>query len=340
MSDPYALLAVLADGKPHRPAALAEQLHSDPDTISAQLQQLHALGLSTRPSAAHGVCLERPLELLRHDTILAAMEPRSRQLLSGLDICLDTDSSNARLRRSLQATSPPGGACLSESQSAGRGRRGRRWISPAASNIYLSIHWHYPPPAPGDQQRNRFSTLSLALSVAANRALNDIGLTDAGIKWPNDLVCDDHKIGGILIESSPWGDGGISVIAGIGVNTHIPDQHGEDIGQAWTDISRILGRPAPRNRLAARLLHHLLITLSGFADDDADDWRQDYARQDILRRRNVTITRPDGSQSHGIACGIDHNGALLINADGVIDHHLIGEASVRSTTMPAPGTPP
>ena len=326
MSDAHALLTLLADGKLHPVGAIAAQLGTDPATVSAQLQQLQALGLATRQHTAQQLGLSGPLELLDRDRIHDAMQAQSRQLLSGLDICLTTDSTNAQLRRSLGAGSRPGSACLSESQSAGRGRRGRQWLSPPASNIYLSASWYYPSAT--SSARHGFSGLSLAIAVAASQALADIGLHHSRIKWPNDLVWNDRKFGGILIESYPRGNDGLTVIVGIGINTALSDRHGNDIDQPWTDISRILGHTPPRNQLAARLLHHLLITLSGFSGSNGD-WLQGYAERDNLSGRAVTITRPDGSRHHGIARGIDSSGALRLESDGVISHHPIGEASAR-----------
>jgi len=267
-------------------------------------------------------------EPLQADLIHQAMDCRSITLLGDLDLNTETDSTNARLRRLLDSGTPLGSACLSDSQSDGRGRRGRHWVSPAGSNIYLSVAWRYAG-------STDLSGLSLALGVAAGNALEDIGLIGTGLKWPNDLVWRGRKLGGILIEafSNP---SDTTVIAGIGINTHLPKQQAEDIDQPWTDIQRILGRPVSRNQLAGRLLHHLLTTLNHFADDGLSPWLHQYAERDTLAGHAVTLTLPNGSRTHGIARGIDLHGALMIEDDRGISSHPIGEASARADACARP----
>lgn len=268
-------------------------------------------------------------EPLQADLIHQAMDCRSIALLGELDLNTETDSTNARLRRLLDCGTLPGSACLSDSQSDGRGRRGRHWVSPPGGNIYLSVAWRYA-------SSTDLSGLSLALGVAASNAIEDIGLIGSGLKWPNDLVWRSSKLGGILIEAFSNPSNRTTVIAGIGINTYLRKQQAQDIDQPWTDIQRILGRPIPRNQLAGRLLHHLLITLNHFADDGLSPWLHQYAERDTLAGHAVTLTLPNGSRTHGIARGVDLHGALMIEDDRGISSHPIGEASARANAGARP----
>jgi len=337
------LLSLLADGDDHPGDTLCRMLSTDADTLQAHIDTLWALGIEIKAepisnrlnSARKGISyrLTKPWELLDADRICDAMDPGGLALLGKLDVQLQIDSTNAHLRRSLDTGNPKGSACLSETQSAGRGRHGRTWVSPPGGNIYLSVAWHYPATV------HDLSGLSLALGVAAAHAIADIGATDIGLKWPNDLVWNDQKLGGILVELRSNRQRGHQVIAGIGINTRLAMNQAAAIDQPWTDLTRILGHPPPRNRLAGRLLQRFLDTLSGF-DGAKAEWQQEFARRDALASRAVTLTRPDGSVLHGIARGIDAHGALKMETAQGISHHPVGEASAKADHSPDHGPDP
>jgi BirA family biotin operon repressor/biotin-[acetyl-CoA-carboxylase] ligase len=354
MTDPRRLLSLLADGVKHPAAELCLALGmdgADHKTLDALIGRLRSLdiGIDEGPDTGHvpttgnGRCyrLASPLELLDAVLIRNAMDPDGQALLGDLDLQLQIDSTNARLRRSLDAatskessgTRPNGSACLSETQSAGRGRHGRSWASPPGGNIYLSLAWHYPVTVAD------LSGLSLALGVAATRAIADIGAPDIGLKWPNDLVWNDRKLGGILVELHSRQQRGHQVIAGIGINTHLTTSQAVGINQPWTDLTRILGHPPPRNRLAGRLLQRFIDTLSSFGKS-AHEWQREFARRDVLASRAVTLTQPDGSVLHGIARGIDSQGALKIETNQGVGHYPIGEAGARPDPDPEPSPKP
>lgn len=324
MSHERQLLAALADARFHLPAAITAQLDLNDGQLSRAIDAIRASGLTVEQHQQHGYRLAAPMEPLADEQILAAMEADSRQLLGTLVIELQTDSTNSQLRRMLSANACPGSACLSESQSAGRGRRGRQWIAPAGSNLMLSLSWRYPA-------NSDLSGLSPALGVAASLAVEDSGIRDIQLKWPNDLIWRDRKLGGILVELFPAANQQLSVIVGIGINVNLPPQQGTDIDQPWTDLHQISGHAVARNPLAGRLLHHLLLALQDFGMGDHSRWQQAYRQRDALVNREVTLTRPDGSRSEGIARGLNASGELLIEQKGRISSHPIGEASVRAS---------
>lgn len=321
MINESALLSLLADGSYYPHSTIAQRLGLDAHGLQQHSAQLRELGLVIETDP-RGIRLQRPLELLDPQRIRAAMGEHSRGLLDGLQVHLQIDSTNAQLRRTLDQQHSGNHACVSETQTAGRGRHGRRWTSPAGGNIYLSVSWHFPT------EVRDLSGLSLALGVAAAAAIDDLETTPIQLKWPNDLVCRDHKVGGVLIELQGRPQQGIDVIAGVGINTRLPAEQAGAIDQAWTDLERITGKPTPRNRLAGRLLHQLLETLDGFSGDQSG-WQQQFARRDALNARAITLTYPDGSRHHGTARGIDQHGALLLENDAGISSHQAGEARAR-----------
>jgi len=325
------VLAALADGGYHPPAALSTLTGLPATQIAELVGQLRQAGLPVEQHPQHGYRLAAAIEPWSTDAIRNAMGPRSTALMGQLALRLQIDSTNSELRRLLNAGAPPGSACLSESQSAGRGRRGRQWIAPPARNLLLSLSWHYPADA-------ALSGLSLALGVAASQALEDRGIDDSRLKWPNDLTWQDRKIGGILIELFPTSPQQLTVIVGIGINIDLPQAQADAIGQPCTDLQRISGRAIARNPLAGRLLHHLLIALQDFGRQTHQHWQQAYRQRDALAGRELTLTRPDGSRTAGIGRGIDAQGALLIEHQGRISSHPIGEASVRANSPAGTGT--
>ena len=335
LDDSQRLLLLLSRGGPRTGPELATQLGWDAKRVANGLHHLTGCGLKVAVPAHHprSYQLDPAIEALDPARILHWIGPAARTALSGLDLCFSLDSTNTRLKQLATQGVDTGHICLAEHQTAGRGRRGRHWVSPPATNLYLSLLWRYasPPDALGG--------LSLALGVAAARAIEScIGSQSSGnappaptIKWPNDLVWRDHKLGGILVELLHRGSQGVDVIVGVGINTHLPATAAAAIEQRWTDLQRITGSPPPRNRLAGLLLEQLLPTLEQYGATGLDPWQSAFARRDALASRAVTLHLPDGSRHHGTARGIDRLGALRIETATGITTHQAGEVSVRLT---------
>jgi BirA family biotin operon repressor/biotin-[acetyl-CoA-carboxylase] ligase len=156
--------------------------------------------------------------------------------------------------------------CLAEQQTAGKGRRGRRWISPPESNIYLSISW------PLSDDSDEFNGLSLVSGIAVVSALKEFvseiittkknelhKKSDFKLKWPNDILYDNRKLAGILIECTKK-----TAIIGIGLNVNMPEDIGSQIDQPYIDVKEIIGKRADRDHLTGLVLHHMLKTLNIF----------------------------------------------------------------------------
>jgi BirA family biotin operon repressor/biotin-[acetyl-CoA-carboxylase] ligase len=179
---PFDLLAKLADGRFHSGQDLADQHEVSRTAIWKQIASLQELGLEIERVRGQGYRIPGGVDLLHAPTIYAGLEPRARALLSDLVIKAKIDSTNAELQRRDAAES---GAlvCLAESQSAGRGRRGRSWVSPFASSIYLSAAWQFEGGA------EVLEGLSLAVGVALGEAITAHRRPGSpALKWPNDLL--------------------------------------------------------------------------------------------------------------------------------------------------------
>lgn len=254
--------------------------------------------------------------------ILAGMDAEARILLRHVEIHPLIDSTNSYLMRRAAEGLAGAWACLAEQQSAGRGRQGRRWISPPGANLYLSLLWRRwrdaPPPA----------GLSLAAGVAVVRALHGLAAADVGLKWPNDLLWRNRKLGGILLEFGGESAGSGCVVAGVGINVAVPEDAGREIDQPWTDLGRILGAPVSRNRLAARVLSELVTAFARFEAAGLAAVRADWERFDLTAGRPVRLSLPTGTV-FGIARGVDRDGALVLETSSGIRRFTAGEVSLR-----------
>ncbi len=320
------ILNTLSDGAFHSGARLARQAEQSRTAIWKQIKALRDdTGLEILSVPGRGYRLRRPLELLCAARIEACLEASPAELLADLEVLDSVDSTNAHLlRRARQTKLPSGAACVAEHQSAGRGRRGRSWVSPYGSNIYLSVHWRFP------QGPAALSGFSLAAGLAVVRGLEKTGVSGVGLKWPNDLQWAGRKLGGILIEINGEQDGPTSVVLGVGLNTRLPADCGQSIDQPWADLRQIVGADAEaRNRYAGGILGAVLqacadFRLHGFAPQ-VDAWQ----RRDVYYGQPVEIHLSD-RVIRGTHSGVAADGALLLQTESGVRAFHGGEVSLRS----------
>ncbi len=301
-----------------RPAhVLAAELGVDRQRLAATVALLRELGVGIDGDDANGYQLLEAVQLLDAERVRAGLSGTAAACLQGLEILAEIDSTNRYL---LGARRPGVHACLAERQSAGRGRRGRTWASPFARGLYLSVRW------PTARPLTALSGLSLAVGVAVAEALHTLGATTVGLKWPNDLIAGDAKLGGVLIELASGGTGDAAVVVGLGINGAL-GTGAPGLDQPWTDLGRVLGAPPDRNRLAAAALDALLDALRQFETRGFAPFRARYTRFDRLAGREVRV---DGEPPlAGVARGVDEDGALLVETGGTCHRVIAGDVSVR-----------
>jgi BirA family biotin operon repressor/biotin-[acetyl-CoA-carboxylase] ligase len=318
------LLRLLADGELHSGEELAAALSVSRAAIWKRLQQLGEWDIALEARAGSGYRLEAPIELLDAASIRAQLPAEVAANLRTLEVHEALGSTSDRLLavRGL----PPGrfAACLAEFQDAGRGRRGRRWVAPFASGLCLSMSWTYPD-APA-----MLGALSLAAGVACLRALRRLGIDGIALKWPNDLVRDDAKLGGILIDHRGDAAGPAYVVVGIGLNVRLPRAAKEALaaeGVEALDLAAVSVVPG-RNALAAILVAELHQALAEFGARGMAAFAEEWGQADALAGRPVTVLH-GGETLEGVARGVDADGALLLEAGGARRRIVSGEVSVR-----------
>lgn len=259
-------------------------------------------------------------ERLAPSLIRAAMGAAADRL-AALEVVATTISTNQDLLER-----PPGAihrvARFAERQTGGRGRRGRAWFSPFARNVYLSLGWRL------ERGSADLGHLPLVAALAVARAVTAIGHRDHGVKWPNDVVTPEGKLGGCLVETRNGPDGARVAVLGVGLNVRLAGAPGVDaIDQPWADLATRL--PAvSRNTVAGVLLAALVDALEAFEADGFAPFEADWARYDVLAGRRVTVSG-GGITARGRCLGLGPRGGLRVQCDGVVTEHLAGEVRIR-----------
>lgn len=312
------LVDALADGEWHSGEDLAALADITRAALSKRMEKLRDWQLDIETRTGLGYKLALPLQRLDEAALQAAV--------SGVQVRVAavTDSTNAQLLASAADKDPQ--VLFAELQTAGRGRRGREWISPFGANLYLSLAWSFP------QWPRQLTALPLAVGVACARALREVGLDSVGLKWPNDLHVDGRKLGGILIEHRAEAGGPCRVIIGVGINVAMTGAQAQAVSQPWIGLHEALatmGKPlASRREFSAALLRQLTLAIKTFEQSGFDAFAADWSALDLTRDREVTV---QGQQGHynAIARGVDEHGALVVEALGQLQTIHSGEVSLR-----------
>lgn len=319
--DDRQLLAKLGAGRLSGDA-LARELGQTRAAIWKRIQGLRAAGVEIDGRAGDGYQLQQRLELLDPASILGMLPAPLAESLNTLDVAWSVGSTNSEL---LRCSAPERGArvLLAERQTGGRGRRGRAWASPLAAHVYLSMLRGF---AGG---LSRLGGLSLVAGVAVAEALRAHGVAQVGLKWPNDIVVDGHKLGGLLVEGGGEFAGPARAVIGLGINVRMPPAFAAEINQPWTDLATLLGEDVSRNKVVAWLLAALLPALDDFERDGLAPFLPRYAALDSLSGRSVRVD-DNGVLHEGTALGLAEDGALRVRIEGSERVFHAGEVSVRA----------
>lgn len=311
------LLRLLQDGQFHSGEELGAAVGVSRAAIWKRLQALEAeFDLQIHKVRGRGYRLEAPLSLLDSEALCASST-------YPITLLQQVDSTNAQAMRYLASGAVPPFLVVAEQQTAGRGRRGRSWASPFGENLYYSLVLRV---SGGMRQ---LEGLSLVVGLALLQALRDAGITEAGLKWPNDLLVGGRKIAGILLELSGDPADVCHVVIGIGVNINMrAAPQGEVIDQPWTSLRQVLGEQVDRNEFVASLNRQLerylqLHQAQGFAAL-REQWEADH-----LWQGRVVVLAAGAQAIQGRVLGVDDTGALRLDVDGQKKVFSGGELSLR-----------
>lgn len=303
------LLATLASGEAVSGAQLADRAGVTRAAIWKQIEALRARGMPVEARGAAGYRLPWAVQLLDVASIRAAL-PRGRAArLGALEVHWELDSTSSELQRRLGQADDLS-VVLAETQTAGRGRRGRAWLSPPGLNIYLSCLKRF------DRGFASLSGLSLAVGVMVLRTIESLGIEGAGLKWPNDVLAAQGKLAGVLVELSGEYQGPCAAVIGVGLNLRLTEALRAQAGQPACDLATLAGgHPPDRNTVAAGLIAALVDGLREFERHGFAPFADDYARHDLLAGRSLKLSSAQG-HFEGIGAGVDARGALQIRLAG------------------------
>ena len=313
------VVRALADGRPRERGDVARECGIGEPDLEETLNRLSRLGIGlvVEPEA---IALPRSVELLDAARI-ARSEPRLRS--EAAHVRFAVDSTNTFLAERMRAGAAAPELCTAEIQAAGRGRQGRRWVSGLGQSLVLSVSWRFSTGS------DELSGLSLAVGVALVEALAAGGFERVMLKWPNDLVIEDRKLAGILVEASHSSSGSAACVVGVGFNLHLVPSDSDRIDQPWTDFAREFGRVPARNALASQAAGAILDACETYRDRGLHPFAPRWRERDALRGRPVRVLSR-GASIEGTACGIDSDGALLVeHVDGIVRCRS-GEVRVRA----------
>ncbi|WP_338804009.1 bifunctional biotin--[acetyl-CoA-carboxylase] ligase/biotin operon repressor BirA [Xenorhabdus griffiniae] len=314
LSIPLKLIKVLSDGEIHSGQQLGQELGMSRAGINKHIQTIREWGVEVLTLPGKGYRFPAPMNLLDKE-IIENYLPNDR-----IEVIPVIDSTNQYILEKL-AELDSGDACVAEYQYAGRGRRGRKWVSAFGRNLYLSMYWRL------EQGPAAAIGLSLVVGIIIAEVLNRQGAESVKVKWPNDLYLDDKKLAGILVELTGKTGDAAHVVIGIGMNISMSSDQQRSINQNWTNLQQS-GTIIERNKLVAEIIVELKKALIQFENEGLDSFIPRWFELDNFINRSVKLIIGD-QEVHGIARGIDQQGALLLDIDGVVTPYIGGEISLR-----------
>lgn len=317
------LLNVLADGQFRSGSEIGGLLGVSRTAIWKQFQKLEALGLEIESVKGKGYRLPGGFEALDYARISAGLDEFAQKNISKITIVEQIESTNDYLMGLTKSEACSGQVCITEVQTKGRGRRGRTWVSAFGSSVCLSIGWVF------EAGVLAIEGLSLAVGVAVVRALDKAGIVGVQLKWPNDILYQGKKLGGVLIELSGDAAGPCEVVVGVGLNVRIPDAEGARIDQQWIDVSSITESACSRNYLTSLLLNELMLVISDYDNTGFTFYQSSWQHLDAFQGEEVMLTLGDKVIT-GVASGVNDKGALCVNVEGVCRYFNGGEVSLRA----------
>jgi BirA family transcriptional regulator, biotin operon repressor / biotin---[acetyl-CoA-carboxylase] ligase len=321
------VFAELADGQFHSGEALAEALGVSRSAVWKAVRSLRDLGATLHAVRNRGYRLAKSSEALAAAPILANISDDVQGRVKRLEVAWSVDSTNTVLLSRANLQNGVSEVILAEYQTAGRGRRGRAWLAPPGGSICLSFSWTFRD-VPED-----LGALGLVIGMCELRALRKLGVMEAKLKWPNDLLIDDEKLGGILIELRAESDGPAYVVVGVGLNVALGRPVLEKIaetGMAATDLVTAGLENPSRNAIAGAILDACVQGLLEFEREGLRPFIEAWSDCDALRGRMVNVRGATGEVVRGLVRGVDLHGALLVETvDEGLKKFMSGEVSVR-----------
>lgn len=306
----FKLLSILADCHSHSYKKLTALLDLTEEQIEEQIVQLRQQGIFVITNEQN-ILLHPQLPLLNPSYLAAKLSPYNIYYQPIIN------STNQYLMDNISQLNK-GDLCFTEYQFAGRGRRGRQWLSPFAGQLIVSFYWTFSPSI-------SLNGLSSVLGLVTAETLNEMG-AEVKLKWPNDLLLYGRKLAGILIEIVNAKNGLLNLIIGVGINLSLPQEN--KIDQPWAELEEVF-TDIDRNELAVKLVQKWYQYLNLFEQQGMVAFAQRWIELDHFLGQEVNVISEKEIIS-GVEQGIDENGYLLLALNnGELRKFTGGEVSLR-----------
>lgn len=316
----FSLLRILADGQVHSRDEIGRKLSLSAKELSRLEGDLQRLGVRLL-DAGDGCRLEDRIDLYDVALLVERVERQCPGLrLEVLDECPSTNTVLAARARSGAADCT---ALVCEHQAAGRGRRGNAWVSAIGGSVTFSVLKRFHGGA------GALAGLSLAAAVGAAEGLERLGVRQVALKWPNDLLYGERKLGGILVETAGEASGSIAAVVGVGVNVRLNATVRGQIDRPVTDLASSGAAAHSRTAVLAGLLGSIVPALERFSREGFSPFRQAWLRRHAWRDRQVVLLGADRSLAEGRVVGIAEDGALELASERGVERFHSGELSLR-----------
>lgn len=312
---PLQLLQQLSSGAPQPEAQLLEQLQTTPALLQQALLTLQEWGVAVVTDADQHYQLTTPPPRLSHAALCHHSHSDDIRLIPVLS---STNQSLLEQHQALQS----GAACVAEYQTAGRGCRGRSWLTTFGSCALFSMLWRWP------RHPHTLVGLSVALSLVTAETLQRLGARQVNVKWPNDLYIEGRKLGGLLIETvgSAVSRAGVAFVIGCGINLITPLSQQRAIHQPVVSL-QAAGIMIAAEQLIGQILSAWRVALPQFAEQGLAACLARWPEFDAFIGQPVHLQPPQGAAIAGIARGIDQQGALLVEHQGTLQRFIQGKLS-------------
>ncbi len=321
------ILKLLADGRAHSEKELVKSLGLPAPMLSKYIHKLRQLGIKVESSSHQHYQLCCPIDFLDVQKISNNLKVSTADRIHRLEVFPALDSTNTYLLNAPIPDPSQMTVCLAEYQSAGRGRHGKKWNVPFGGGLCLSVGWLF------NELPQNISALSLSVAVVARRVIGELTGCYPLVKWPNDLVWEDQKLGGILIETSGENENALHVVVGIGINVSIDPTYLKKIcdwPEGAIDMNSMVKRQFIKNELAGRLIEDFFATLKSYGSFGFEPHHEEFISAHYLNGREVVLSN-GSSELSGTVVTVDLDGALVLKTGSSIRRVISGEVSLRSS---------
>ncbi|MCI2965461.1 bifunctional biotin--[acetyl-CoA-carboxylase] ligase/biotin operon repressor BirA [Shewanella sp. N2AIL] len=308
------ILALLSSGQFVSGEQLATELGISRAAVNKHIDALETYGVAIFSVKGRGYKLANPISLIDSSRLVQSIDNRC--------FYFDEIASTNGFMLSHTTELKNGDVCVAEYQSAGRGRRGRTWVSPYGHHLYFSLFWTFP------QGMAQAMGLSLVVACTLVEVLKSFGVENIGVKWPNDIYLDNKKLAGILIEMSGQADSQCQLIIGVGVNMAMSEAQGKGIDQPWSDLSDLVDMP-DKTALVIELQKQLKRDIQLFEREGLAAFKARWQAADLFYGREIRLLMGEKSVE-GICRGVDEQGAVLLETADGVQAFIGGEISLRA----------